>query len=120
MPTFRKGITFEREDSTAIEPLGIPIFKIMDEIQDLNDYLKTNNALLIIKIHPMQDLNSIKIHDYSNIKVLNGYSVKKLGVDNYRLMKDTDALISDYSSAAYDYMHLDRPVGFTMDDANEL
>ncbi len=119
MPTFRKGVAFGREDSTAIEPLGIPIFKTMDEIQDLNDYLKTNNALLIIKIHPMQDLNSIKIHDYSNIKVLNGYSVKKLGVDNYRLMKDTDALISDYSSAAYDYMHLDRPVGFTMDDANE-
>lgn len=34
-------------------------------------------------------------------------------------MKDADALVSDYSSAAYDYMHLDRPVGFTMDDANE-
>lgn len=59
MPTFRKGITFEREDSTAIEPLGIPIFKIMDEIQDFNRYLNINNALLIIKIHPMQDLCSI-------------------------------------------------------------
>lgn len=59
MPTFRKGIVFGREDSTAIEPLGITIFKTMDEIQDLNGYLKTNNALLIIKIHPMQDLSSI-------------------------------------------------------------
>lgn len=34
-------------------------------------------------------------------------------------MKDDDILVSNYSSAAYDYMHLDRPVGFTMDDANE-
>lgn len=119
MPTFRNGVAFGREDSTAIEPLGIPIFKTMDEIQDLNGYLKTNNALLIIKIHPMQDLNFVKIHDYSNIKVLNGHSVKQIGVDNDRLMKDADALVSDYSSAAYDYMHLDRPVGFTMDDANE-
>ena len=51
---------------------------------------------------------------------MNGHSIKKLGVDNDRLMKDADALVGDYSSAAYDYMHLDRPVGFTMDDANEL
>lgn len=77
------------------------------------------NSLLIIKIHPMQDLNDIKVHDYSNIKLLNGKSVKILGVENDRLMKDADALIGDYSSAAYDFMHLDRPVGFTMDDAKE-
>lgn len=119
MPTFRKGISFGREDSTASEPLGIPIFNTLDEIQKLNNYLRTYNSLLIIKIHPMQDLNEIKVHDYSNIRVLNGKSVKELGVDNGKLMKDADALISDYSSAAYDYMHLDRPVGFTMDDAKE-
>lgn len=88
MPTFRKRIAFGREDSTAIEPHVIPIFKTMDKIQDLNGYLNINNALLIIKIHPMQDLSSIKLHDYSNIKVLNGHSVKKLGGDNDRLMKD--------------------------------
>ena len=41
---------------------------------------------------------------------------KKLGIDNYRLMKDADALISDYSSVAYDYLHLDRPIGYTLDD----
>ena len=34
-------------------------------------------------------------------------------------MKDTDALISDYSSAAYDYLHLDKPIAYTMDDAKE-
>lgn len=53
----------------------------MDEIQDLNGYLNINNALLIIKIHPMQDFSSIILHDYSNITVLNGHSVKKLGVE---------------------------------------
>jgi CDP-glycerol glycerophosphotransferase (TagB/SpsB family) len=119
MPTFRKGIAYGREDSTASEPLGIPIFNTLDEMKEMNDYLQAHNSLLIIKIHPMQDLNAIKVHDYSNIKVLNGKSVKELRVKNERLMKDADALISDYSSAAYDYMHLDRPVGFTMDDANK-
>ena len=119
MPTFRKGIAFGRDDSAAPEPLGIPIFNTLDEVQELNDYLQSYDSLLIIKIHPMQDLSTIKIHDFSNIKLLDGNSVKKLNVNNDRLMKDADALISDYSSAAYDYMHLDRPVGFTMDDAKE-
>lgn len=119
MPTFRKSIAFGREDSNAVEPLGIPIFNTLYEVQELNDFLKNNNSLLIIKIHPMQDLSTIKIHSFSNIKLLDEKSVKKLDVNNNRLMKDADALISDYSSAAYDYMHLDRPVGFTMDDAKE-
>ncbi|MBQ1843024.1 MAG: CDP-glycerol glycerophosphotransferase family protein, partial [Lachnospiraceae bacterium] len=52
----------------------------------------------------------------SNIIVLDGKSVKQYGVDNYRLMKDTDALITDYSSVACDYLHLDRPIGYTLDD----
>ena len=67
----------------------------------------------------MQDMSTVKIHTLSNIIILDGDSVKKKNIDNYRLMKDSDALISDYSSAAYDYMHLNRPVGFTMDDVNE-
>ena len=50
--------------------------------------MNINNALLIIKIHPMQDLSPIKLHYYSNTRVLNGHSVKKLDVDNDRLMKD--------------------------------
>lgn len=119
MPTFRKGIAFGREDSSAIEPLGIPIFSSMNDMKELNDYLKENNSLLIIKIHPMQDLSTVKVQNLSNILVLNGVSIKKYGVSNAQIMKDADALISDYSSVAYDYMHLDRPVGFTMDDAKE-
>ena len=119
MPTFRKGIAFGREDSSTVEPLGIPIFSSMEDMQSLNDYLKDNNSLLVIKIHPMQDLSTVKVQNLSNILVLNGVSIKRYGVNNAQIMKDADALISDYSSAAYDYMHLDRPVGFTMDDAKD-
>lgn len=119
MPTFRKGKAFGRNDSSFEEPLGIPIFYDLKSLAELNHRLKLENALLIIKIHPMQDKETIKVKDMSNIKVLDGDSVRKLNVDNYRLMKDADALISDYSSAAYDYLHLDRPIGFTVDDAKE-
>ena len=36
-----------------------------------------------------------------------------------RILGHADALISDYSSAAADYMLLDRPIAFTLDDVEE-
>lgn len=117
MPTFRKGLN-GRNDTTADTNLGIPIINNLDEYKKLNNYLAKNKALLIIKIHPMQDLSTVKIRSLSNIIVLKGKDVKRMNLNSYSLMKDTDALISDYSSAAYDYMHLNRPIGFTMDDVN--
>ena len=34
-------------------------------------------------------------------------------------MKCTDALISDYSGAAYDYLQLNKPIAYVLDDMNE-
>ena len=119
MPTFRKSVDFNRIDSDNELPLGIPIIKDIESCKKLNDFLRLNNAFLIVKIHPMQDLTTVKIRDMSNILVLDANTVKQRGVDNYRLMKDVDALISDYSSAAYDFMHADKPIAFTLDDAED-
>lgn len=119
MPTFRKTIGFNRNDSLKEYPTGIPIFEDINQVEELNKYLAQKNILLIIKIHPTQDLTKIKLKSYSNIIVLDGNKVKELDVDNYRLMKDTDALISDYSSVTFDYLHLNRPIAYTLDDKDE-
>jgi CDP-glycerol glycerophosphotransferase (TagB/SpsB family) len=34
-------------------------------------------------------------------------------------MKDSDAMISDYSSVAYDYIHLNRQIAYIMNDLRE-
>lgn len=115
MPTFRRSID-GRQDGNIDNSLGIPIIKTVEDYNDLNTRLNKENVLLIVKIHPMQDMSTVKLHSLSNIILIDGSSVKKLGIDNYRLMKDVDALISDYSSVAYDYLHLDRPIAYTMDD----
>lgn len=119
MPTFRKTTGYNRVDSVKELPLGIPLFSEMDEIRELNNYLRDLNVLMIIKIHPMQDISKMSLHDMSNIIVLDGITVKKLNVDNYYLMKDADALISDYSSVSYDFLHLDRQIAYTFDDLKE-
>ena len=119
MPTFRKGGGYHRNDSRKEQKLGIPLIETQNQYKKLNSYLVKNNVLLIIKIHPKQDLENLKIKDESNIKVLTGKTVKELKVDNYELMKCMDALISDYSGAAYDYLQLNRPIGYVLDDMDD-
>lgn len=119
MPTFRKGGGYNRNDSSKEQALGIPLIKNLDEYNDLNEQLRKNNVFLVIKIHPKQDLSNLGIFDLSNIKLLTGPEVKKLNIDNYRLIKCADALISDYSGVAYEFLQLNRPIGYVLDDMNE-
>lgn len=118
MPTFRKTVD-DRNDSTAIFPLGIPLFNTYEEYEEINNILAEYDYLLIIKIHPMQDLSSLKINDLSHIRVITGDDVKKLGIDNYKLMPCCDAMISDYSGAVYDFMQLDKPIAYVLSDVHE-
>ena len=119
MPTFRKGGGYRRNDSTIELPLGIPLVENTEQLHELNQILKENDGLLIIKIHPMQDMSTVHIEEQANIRLLTGAKCKELGIDNYELLKETDAMISDYSSVAYDYLFLDKPLGYTFSDLNE-
>jgi CDP-glycerol glycerophosphotransferase (TagB/SpsB family) len=119
MPTFRKGGGVNRNDSDLEFPMGIPLLSSETEYEYLNHFLAENNLFLIIKIHPKQDLDDLRIYDQTNIKVLTGDDVKTLEIDNYRLMSSCDAMISDYSGAAYDFLQLDRPIAYVLSDINE-
>lgn len=119
MPTFRIGGGHNRIDSTAEQPLGVPLIESEAQLQTLNALLAKLDCLLIIKFHPMQKKETIRVKECSNIKVLTGDTVKEMEIDNYRLMKDTDALISDYSAVAFDYLHLNRPIAYVMADREE-
>lgn len=117
MPTFRKSEL--RNDSNGENVLGVPLLKSEDEFLILNQFLQDRKMLMIIKIHPKQSLKDLKIFDCSNIKVLTGLDVKKYQIDNYRLMKDVDAIISDYSSVAYDFLHVNKPIAYDLSDLDE-
>lgn len=119
MPTFRKANNSGRVDSIREYPLGIPLIYDVDTLLKFNRYLEENNILVVIKIHPMQDLNDIKFNSMSNIKLLTGIDVKEMKIDNYRLMSCADALISDYSGVAFDFLQLNRPIAYVLDDMSD-
>ena len=72
--------------------------------------------VLIIKQHPFEKYDLRVANLYSNIVVLNNDMLSNRNININQLLGYADALISDYSSAAIDYMLLDRPIAFAIPD----
>lgn len=115
MPTFRKHNVSQKVDG-EIFGLGIPL--ILDEVQlnDLNAYLNSKNILLIVKVHPAQDMSVIKLVQKSNIRLINDNDINKYGYSLYSFMGQVDACLSDYSSVYYDFLLTSKPIGLVIDD----
>ena len=119
MPTFRKGVAYGRNDSGASFPYGVPLIDGENSLNDLNKMMAKLDMYLVIKLHPKQDVSSIGLKKMSNIILLTGDAVRESSFDNYDLMLDASALISDYSGAAYQFLALNRPIAFVLSDLNE-
>lgn len=78
----------------------------------LKQFLEDNNTVLVCKLHPF-DKNSL---DFELDK-----SFYKMDCDSdvYPILKYTDALITDYSSVAFDYLLLDKPIIYHVPDLQE-
>ena len=120
MPTFRKFKYSERNDSNINYFLGLPLIHSPQDLNTVNEILKKLNICLIIKFHPGAfEENTDELY-FSNIIFLTPTGMKEKGIDDiYKIFNQTDAMISDYSSVVFDYMLLDKPIGFIFDDINE-
>lgn len=121
LPTFRTGggsLSYLSEEQRLSET-GLPIVDSKEKMEQLNDFLAQKDMAVIIKLHPFQDRERIGNVHYSHIVLLENKTLFAEDIPLNRLMADADALISDYSSAAVDYMLLDRPIAFTLDDVDE-
>ena len=116
LPTWRKSSIVGQEDvkQTSV----VPVFKIED-LTELEGRLAKLNTGLLIKLHYMQDLDLLKDVHFDHIILLSDLDFQKRGWDLYRIMSKTSALVTDYSSVFYDYMLLDRPLAFAIDDFDE-
>lgn len=93
MPTFRDG---HLEEFSFLE--------ITDEQKSqLDCLLKKYNAIILEKKHPNSSVGNASQSPY----VLN---ITKMDIDTQELLLATDILITDYSSVAFDYLLLDRPI----------
>lgn len=89
--------------------------------EDLEQTLQAKNTRLILKPHPNDEPEARELIEErdSRIKLLTGDAMDSGTEDLYRLLPGTDALITDYSSVYFDYLLLDKPIAFVLDDLEQ-
>ena len=117
LPTFRKHKN-GAVDTDLFEHQTFPLFAD-SELDKLNDTLVKMNYLLILKVHPAQDISNVKALHYSNIKVMTNDDLKAKNIEFYHLLGRADTVLTDYSSVGNDYLLLDRPIGYVITDVEE-
>ncbi len=116
MPTFRKSTDKRLSEESCDNETGLPLLENSSLIKKFNQFLSTINVCVLVKIHHLQAYKETFKHDLSNIVFVTNADIKEKGLQLYQILAKTDALITDYSSVFFDYLLLDRPIGFILDD----
>lgn len=115
LPTFRKGCGREEKviysDNT--------IFNINDyQDEQLIEFLKENNYLLIVKRHPSEE-HKYKIIENEYIKNIDNEMLNKYLLNINSILNAADIVITDYSSVGTEFLFLDRPTIYISTDLKE-
>lgn len=117
LPTFRNSKIGDYPENTIAD---FPIIHTQDDLEKLNQLCKEHNIHIVIKLHQFQKEYSIfDFENVSNIHEINDDLFRLNNTNLYEFLTATDALISDYSSIAVDYLLLDKPIAFLLDDFEE-
>lgn len=116
MPTFRSSWNPGLSETLCDTSTGLPLLETSEMLADFNEYLREKNVFVILKVHHLQAEKPAFEEKFSNIAILKDEDILGRGLQLYEVVGKTDALLTDYSSVAYDYMLLDKPIGFILDD----
>ena len=114
MPTYRsdkKGVYNETESISQF-----PLVDTPERWKELDDTCREKNIVLLIKLHPFQKDYIIPFGCMDNIKEISDGDFCKADIPMYKFIAHTHALISDYSSIAVDYLLVNRPMAFALED----
>lgn len=67
----------------------------------------------------MDDFNRKFIDSLGNIKYIDDQYLYQNNLNLYKFLSGIDGLLTDYSSVYFDYLLLDRAIGFIVDDIDE-
>lgn len=120
-PTFRKtgGVFKDLDMRDSCFEECLPILDKESTLREFNEVLNRRDVMLVIKLHPFQDESCFKDANYSNILTISSETLCKYDIQMNQFLKYADALISDYSSTATEYMQLDRPIAFIINDKED-
>ena len=121
LPTFRNSVVNSDETwakDGKYEDTYISVLPF-ENLKEINKILMRKKYLLIIKLHPFDQLQKKKIENFSNIIILKSEELEEINEQLYPLLGATDALLTDYSSVWIDYEILNKPIFFITHDYEE-
>jgi len=115
LPTYRKSVRGEfRNDGTEFgNAFTLPD---VDPVK-INDYLRQQDVIIILKPHPMAIEPELK--SFSHLWIVDDTWLHQKSLSLYELLGATDLLISDISSVVIDYLLVDRPIIHAFADCEE-
>lgn len=116
MPTFRKTGKNKYPEEHIAYSFPLPVLQSPEELVRLDQLCKEQNLVILVKKHQYQQDFGIDDRTLSNIRFIDNQTFTDHQIQMYEFLPHTDALISDYSSVAIDYLLIDKPIGFTLDD----
>lgn len=103
-------------DDVQWSDTGIPLLINFSTLEQMNQFLKERNILMILKMHNNNSQNHLQNINFSNIRYLSENDFLSQNIQMYELLNETDALITDYSSIYFDYLLTNKPIGFILND----
>lgn len=117
MPTFRQTVRWT--DGAFANAFSINPVQTLTQLSELNAFLREKRMLLVCKIHHLQKTDFLEQTSLSNILYLKDEDLTAADVQLYELLARADCLLTDYSSVYYDYLLLNRPIGFFVGDMDQ-
>lgn len=102
--------TFRENDGTELDILS------KEQLSEIDRICNENGWCMLVKLHPLSKLDISQYAHYENIGFADNALLNELHIGFYQLVAMSSCLITDYSSIYFDYMLLDRPIGFTTSD----
>lgn len=116
MPTFRQSVNPSLSEDYICNESGLPLLGDLRSLEEFSDFLRDMNAVVILKIHHLQMDLPIFSTQFSNVLILRDVDIKERNIQLYEFVSIADAMITDYSSIAIDYMVMNRPLVYILDD----
>lgn len=119
MPTFRASLNRNLSENSCDTDTGLPLLSSEAKLRNFDEYLKSKNVMLLVKVHRLQADKEVFHNTFFNIRIITDDILVENNLQLYQFVGKTDALISDYSSVSVDYLLLNKPIGYILDDMEQ-
>lgn len=120
IPQYREPLLFMKYKTGAASMTGIPMIHFFTDMSLLNTLCVKNRIHLAIYCNPDSEVFCKEAGNFSHISYIWSQELKEAEVGIYELLPQFDAMLGDYSGITLDFLLLDKPLGYILQDYEEI